>query len=177
MSIEALPDPPAPPEVERRIRLYGYQWIGLALLAVVPSLAIAGFFGARPTTETVENAGLALSVTYPDRLRYLQFDDIQVRVVNTSDAPLDTLHVALDSALANRFLEVSATPPFERPYELTLTDLAPGETRFAVIALRANEYGRHEGELTLRGGGSSASPTPHASVAALVVPLAIRVFP
>jgi hypothetical protein len=178
MSVEHLPEPPQPPDVRRRIRLYPYQWIGLGLLALVPVLAIGGFFGEALRTERSEDGGVELVVTYPSRLRYLQLHQIQIRVVNGSAAPLDTLRLSLDSALANRFLDVTTTPSLERPYELTLTDLLPGEERLALVDLRANEYGRHEGDIRVSG-ALAAPDSAHAqgSVRNLHVPLSIRVFP
>ena len=46
-----LPEPPPPPETPRRVKLYVYQWIGLAFLVSLPVLAWAGVFGERWRVE------------------------------------------------------------------------------------------------------------------------------
>jgi hypothetical protein len=169
MSLEEMPDPPPPPEVPRHVRFHRYQWVGLTLLAVLPLLAIAGVFGETWRVESASGAGLEVSTRYPDRYRYKQLTSVEVWLTNTSAAVLDTVTVALDTALANRFSTVRALPAFADPYETEVTNVAPGETRLVVIELQSERYGRHEGDLVVRG--------PPTLPDTLVLPLSILIFP
>lgn len=165
MSPDELPEPPPPPEAPRRIRLYRFQWIGLAILVVVPILAIAGVFGSRATTHRAASATLDVTARIPARFRYLQIVAMDVTVRNRSPAPLDTVRVALDTALATRFSMLSATPPFTDAFESVVTALAPGESRLVRIELRGARVGRHAGVLRVIGSDS------------VVVPVRILIFP
>lgn len=165
MSLDHLPDPPGPPEAPRHVRLYRFQWIGLPLLAIVPILALAGAFGESWRVEEATSASLDATVHYPSRYRYKQLNSIEVWVTNRGAAAVDTLTVALDSALANRFSTVRAIPSFREPWEVELTDVLPGETRLVVIELQGERYGRHVGDLELMG------------LDTVAVPLSIRIFP
>lgn len=165
MPVEQLPDPPAPPDAPRRLRLYRYQWVGVAFLLVLPALAVAGVFGESFRTATASGPGARLEVTYPHRFRYKQLNSIEARVRNTSGARVDTLRLVLDSAFASRFSTVRAIPAFERPWEVALTDVAPGETRLVVVEIQGEHYGRHEGSFRLAGTDTVG------------VPLSVRIFP
>lgn len=151
MALEDLPDPPSPPDAPRHVRLHPHQWIGLALLAVLPILALMGLFGETWETEVARGRGLDVVVGYPDRYRYKQVNSLEVELRSTSGQPLDTLAVALDTAFVRRFSGVSANPPFIRPFVSHVTDLEPGESRLVVIELQGERYGRHEGVLTVSG--------------------------
>ncbi len=165
MPVEELPDPPAPPSLPRRIRLYRYQWVGLGLIVALPVLALAGVFGESWRSEEARGADVEAAVTWPERFRYKQVNSIEVRVRNTSSRVLDTMTVALDTALAGRFSTVRAIPSFTRPYETDLTDLRPGETSLVLVEIQAERYGRHEGTLSVI----------HRDT--VRIPISIRIFP
>lgn len=135
------------------------------MLAGVTTLAVAGAFGMsrselRASSGTIEVSGRAART-----LRYGQLGSIELRVRNRSERLLDTVRVALDTALAARFTGVAATPPMDRPYVVSLAALAPGETRLVVIELDTERYGLHTGSLTI-----TARDT-------LTIPLSIRILP
>lgn len=165
MSLEQLPDPPPPPDAPRHVRFYRYQWAGLFLVAAFPVLALAGVFGETWRVEERSGAALDVTVRYPDRYRYKQLNSLEVWVTNTSRVPVDTVTVAVDTALANRFSTVRALPPFAAPYRTGLADLAPDETRLVLVELQGEQYGRHDGAVEVMGPDT------------LRVPLSIRIFP
>lgn len=165
MPVDPQPEPPPPPRTPRRVRLYAFQWFGIALLAVMPLLAALGQLGETWDEATMSGEVLAVSVRWPTRFRYKQLNSITVQVQNVGAATRDTVTVSLDTALANRFSTVRAIPAFARAYEAELTDLRPGESRLVVMELQAEEYGRHAGALTIASGES------------LRMPLSIRIFP
>lgn len=165
MPLHSLPDPPDPPQAPRRFRLYPYQWVGLALLAMLPLLALAGVFGETWAETSVSSSDLAVTVRYPSSYRYKQLNSIEVRVRNTSPAVLDTARVAVDTAFANGFSSVRAIPALIRAYETEVLNLRPNESRLVVIELQGERYGRHAGLLRV-----IASDT-------LQVPLSITIFP
>ena len=164
MSSSDLPEPPPPPETRRRAKLYVYQWIGLAVLAVLPVLAGAGVLGESFRTQRLTAGAIDVAVTYSSRLRYWQVNQIEVQVRNTSATALDTVRVSLDSAFALRFANVVSQPGFDSPFEVAV-DIPPRQARVILIEIRADRYGRHSGLLTI-----SAADTAR-------VPLAITVFP
>lgn len=165
MSEKDLPEPPQLPDAPRHVRVYRYQWVGLVVLTVFPLLAALDVFGEHWTVERMDGVSLEATVRYPDRYRYKQLNSVTVQLTNTSGVTLDTVRVQLDTALANRFSTVTSTPSFDEPYSVPLTGVAPGETRWVVIELQGEEYGRHEGELRIVGGDT------------LRLPLSIRIFP
>lgn len=149
--------PPAAPDLPRRLRLYTSQWIGMPLLLLIPVLALFGVFGESRHVVTARTGELAVEAEYPARNRYGMLADLRLAVTNTTAAALDTVTVVLDSAYATRFSSLTAIPDFERAYVIELTDLQPAETRRVRIELEGNEYGLHRGELRVgvRGAGTA----------------------
>ena len=160
-----LPEPPPPPETPRRAKLYVYQWVGLALLALLPLFASVGLFGESWEKVRSARGALDVQVSYPDRLRYWQVNQIELQVRNVSAAPLESVRVSLDTAFAFRFANVTSQPPFATAFELTIEEIPSNQTRPVWIEIRADRFGRHAGMLTI----SSADTVR--------VPLSITVFP
>lgn len=163
---DRLTDPPRAPRIPRRISLYTYQWIGMAVLAALPVLALFGVFGERWRSTHVASGAIEASVTWPTAFRYLMVNAIDVQVRNRSGTAIDTLTIALDTAYANRFSAVTAIPTFSAAYEVGLSAIAPGETRHVRIEIRGEEYWSHSGSLTI----ATRSDT-------LIVPLTTMIFP
>lgn len=166
MPQDDLPEPPPPPEISRRVRLYVFQWIGLGLLGLLPLLALTGVFGVSGRQAEVRGAGLTILTRFPSRLRYNQPGRIEIEVHNRSSRALDSVVIELDSALGNRFGDLRAVPELERPYRLRLDPLSPSASRAAFIELRAQRHGHHRGDLVVT-----------APAETLRIPLRIRVFP
>lgn len=160
------PEPPPAPEILRRIRLYRYQWIGLAALAAFPILAVFGVFGGSPATSELRGRGIEVVVRAPTRMRDTQLERIEVRLRNLSATDLDTVRIALDTGFASRFSDVRGIPDFDRPFELTPGGVPANGTAIAFIELRAERRGRQSGTLTITAGADT-----------LRVPLRVLVYP
>lgn len=166
MPLDNSPEPPRPPQTSRRIKLYRYQWVGVAALAALPVLAVAGLFGESSRVGEVHGGTIEAAARSPALMRYNQLDKIEVRVRNVSSAGLDTVRVTLDTGFASRFSSVRAIPELERPYELALTNVPPNGTGIAVFEMRAEHRGRHRGTLAITAGRET-----------LRVPLNVLVYP
>lgn len=146
---DSLPDPPAPPEIRRRVSLYSFQWIGLPFLLAIPVLALFGVFGERRNAAHAADGALEVSIEYPAVLRYRMLGAIDLRVRNRSASAIDTVTVALDTAYAARFSNLNAAPPITTAFQIELLDVPPDGTRRVRIELQADRYWSHSGHLTV----------------------------
>lgn len=166
MSTDELPDPPDAPSIERGISIARYQVIGLALLAMLPLLALAGSFGDRWDSRNAAAGSLDVSLRYPTVFRYKTINSFAVHVTNRGTTALDTVTVALDTTYASGFSTVTAVPPFSGSFEVDLVDLPPGQTKLVRIEIQGERYWRHAGELT----ASSGPDTVRVPVSTFVFP-------
>jgi hypothetical protein len=140
----SLPDAP---DIDRRIRIPAFRAIGMAVIALIPVLAVAGVFGERWSRATAHGASLEVGVEFPTRCRYRMLNSVTATVTNRSPRTIDTVTVRLDTAYALRFSTVVFTPAAQEAYSVPLTAIASGETRLVVIELQGERYGRHAGRL------------------------------
>jgi hypothetical protein len=140
---------------------------GLAVIVLVPALAVAGVFGESWEQSAAESPNLSVRIEFPSRFRYKVLQSLTASITNRSAHAIDTIHVRLDSSYALRFSAVTLTPPAERVYEVALRHVAPGETRQVVIEVRGERYGRHAGRLRI---SSTSGDT-------LAIPVHSVVFP
>jgi hypothetical protein len=151
-----LAQPSPPPDSPRRFRLHRFQLIGIPVVFLLPvALALAGLLGKATITVRAESTSVVATIRYPSRLGYEQLGTMEVWVENVTRAAIDTVTVAIDTAYANRFFQMVATPPFEESYSLSMVGLAPGERRLANIEVQAEQYGIHEGELRVIAGDTA----------------------
>lgn len=164
---EKPPEPPPPPEIDRRLRLYPWQWIGLPILVLIPVLALFGVFGH--TWAEVRDAGadVEMEIRYPSRFRYKELQAMYVSVRNRSDRVLDTVTVAFDTAYINRFSTVTFKPDISRAYEVELTDLMPGDVRLIMVEIQGEAYWGHHGAISAR---HSDSDTAEVHVSTFIFP-------
>ena len=149
---------PEPPELHQtRLILGTAQWIGLPLILLVVILAAAGAFGERWERARMTGSGIDARVEYPSRFRYKMINSVVIDVRNTSRAAIDTIRVRVDTAYLARFSTLMFVPSAEHVYEIPLVDVRPGETRRATIEIQAEQYGRHEGRLSIAAGPDSIS--------------------
>lgn len=134
-------------------------------LAILPLMAGFGLFGERWSTVDARTPSLELSLTYPTRFRYKQLNQLELWVRNTGARTTDTLRVSLDTAFARMFSTITAIPPLDEAYALSLLPIAPGDTRLAIVEIQAERYGRHRGTLRVAGADTAA------------IPLTISIFP
>lgn len=152
------PQPPPPPEIDRRFRLYPWQWVGLPILVLIPVLALFGVFGHTRGAARAMTSALELDIQYSTRYRFKEIQPMYVRVRNRSDRTLDTVTVAFDTAYVARFSTVTFRPDISRSFEVELTDLRPGEVRLVAVELQGEMYWRHQGLVSSwHAGGDTAS--------------------
>jgi hypothetical protein len=132
--------------------------LGLGLLALVPLLSLLGVFGPARETAGATGDGLALSVSYPTRLRYFTFSSAQVTVQNVSGQALPELTVEIDRSYLEAFGEVALSPVPEtitaEVFEVTFDEVPPGEARVVLISLRAQGLLGHAGQVSAQAEGA-----------------------
>jgi hypothetical protein len=126
--------------------------LGVLALAVLPVLALLGFFGESGAEQTLSGEALELHVSYPTRLRYKRIDTVEVRVRNVSGEPIDRVVVKFDEGYIEEFSSVHFTPSISRAYEVELKDVQPDEERLVSVEIQAEEYWRHRGTVTVEAG-------------------------
>lgn len=151
-----MPDNPKPPDMppfNRGLNIPPYQMIGMALMFIIPVLALLGVFGNTQTSSQEEDNVLDVEVIYPTRLRYKMIDSLIISVENTSNTMLDTITVEVDQDYISRFSTVQFTPSVKSvtndAYIVELSDVAPGETRIVSVMLQAEQYGPHAGTVNV----------------------------
>ena len=142
-------EPPAVPDIERRLALTRKQRIGLPLLAAVPLLALLGFFGERARTRHIESASFNVDITYPLRFRYRQIQPLRVSVKNTWRDTIDTVRVSFDTAYISRFSSVRFDPSITSAYVVPITHLTPLSSGLVSVELWGERYGMHYGTITV----------------------------
>jgi hypothetical protein len=132
--------------------LYPYQWVGFAVILLIPILALFGVFGESFAQVQQSSQDMALDVDYAIRNRYRMGSNLQVAVQNLSDQPIPSLTVSISRDYVDKFAEVTFSPSVARisdsAYEVDLTEIQPGESRVITVELEAEEYGQHQGTIT-----------------------------
>lgn len=146
MSPNRSQDPPPLPDFQRRIRLYRFQWVGLAVLALLPGLAMAGLLGDRRHAVHARGQATSASITFPPRLRYGQLDRIELRLHSSRPA---AARILIDSAFAGRFSDIRAIPELDDAYAVHLDSLQPGGEQRVRIEIKGARYGTHRGSFTV----------------------------
>lgn len=148
------------PDIPGRIRLWGYQWFGVFFLFLIPVLALFGVFG-EGTKEMRETAqGLEAVIRYPTVARYGQSGSLQIELINRSDQAMDDLKTVFTADYIHQFSDVSFVPESIRTYEVHVGTLAPGRSRFVLVQMKANQYGRHDGEVRVLNSTSDLMSVP-----------------
>jgi hypothetical protein len=160
-------DPPQPPEVKERFRLPLIEAIGMAILAILPILALFGIFEPKPTRVELSNQDLKAEITYPTRLRYKLKESLEVKVTNASQQAVDEINVAIDEEYLKGFSPKFHPVPQADVGVMKLRDIGPGETAVARVELEAEEYGTHRGAATVSQAGMDVIAT---SISTFVIP-------
>src|SRR5690554_5420584 len=100
---QEIPQPPQPPQMERKIQLYPYQWIGVPLLFLLPVLALVGAFGGRSSTVSAANEAVQLQVEYPARTRYRMIEPLIIGTTNLTGQGSITMTVTISRAYIEQF--------------------------------------------------------------------------
>jgi hypothetical protein len=142
-----LHEPTQPPQTRPRFAFTRKQRLGLPLLAAIPVLTLFGVFGERREMARAISPSVEMTVHYPSRFRYRQVQSLDISVRNVSGRSLDTVRVSLDTAYISRFSSVRIEPAPHLAFVVTLTDLAPEETRLITAELWGERYGSHHGRI------------------------------
>jgi len=142
------PQPPKPPEMQRRMQFYPIQLIGMPFIFLIPVLAILGVFDTGTKTVETSNSSLEMLVEYPRSCRYKNVVLLEVFVTNTSSEAIPTVTVSYDREYFESFSETAFMPSEETvtqdAYEIELQDLKAGDTQYIQTHLRCEAYGQHE---------------------------------
>lgn len=153
------PEPPTPPEVPRRLRFHRLQLIGVPLLAVLPVLALVGVFSPRTLEAGGVSGSVGLTVRYPATLRYQMQGRLEIRARNLGDTPAQ-LAVEVERQYADRFEGLAFTPAVTEAttgsYRVELGTVPAGASRSVSVEIRADDYWRSSGTVTLRSQDAAA---------------------
>lgn len=141
--------PPQPPDIDARVSLPPFHWVGLLVLFALPLLALVGVFGESKARVELQNDTLALDLSYYDRFRYKLLNPIEMEITNRSGQPLERLLIRFDPAYIDQFSTVVFKPDLKEVYTVELTDIQPGESRQVRVELQGERYGLHQGTITL----------------------------
>lgn len=151
-SDKKIPQPPQPPDVERKLQFYPWQIAGIFLIALVPILALFNVFGETFETTSAASAELEVSVSYPSRYTYRMTNPVQISIHNISSQAIPTVTVRIDRSYLESFSNITFTPSAKTitgdAYEVELTDLKAGETQRVVAEIQAEKYGSHKAFIT-----------------------------
>lgn len=156
--------PPSPPEQTRHIRLYRWQWVSMALMVLLPMLAVFGVFDKKAIVARTATSELAMEVQYYSKLRYKKGNRLLVSVVNTSRRMLDRVTITCDSAYLAAYEEPSFLPSATRAYSVDIDSLAPGERRDVSIEGRIEQMWNNSGYVTAIAGNNRLSVAVHTFV-------------
>lgn len=146
---DLLAETPQPPEVRPRLRFRRIELFGIAVMALLPAAALLGAFGPAMGHERGQAGAISIEAEYPKRLRTAMFDRISVRLTNRSDRPAADLAVSFDPEFLHAFSHIAFSPEPEHAYVVQVPEIAPGETRLIEIGVKAEEYGLHEGRISV----------------------------
>ncbi len=165
------PEPPQPPEIQRKVQFSRTQLIGVPLLMLLPILALFGVFDDSLHTATEQSPGVELMVEYPTRTRYKAPQSLEVSVRNTSAEALDDVTVTFDRAYIDAFEDVTFTPDVseisDQVYQVQLDDVPPGDMRRITVDLKPRSYGTQRGTIAV---SSTNSGEPQVAVDTFVFP-------
>lgn len=149
------PRPPQPPEFQRRLHLYPYQYLLIPLLFLIPVLAILGVFGETIVTQAADNPALSVQVEYSSRTRHKVSAPLKVFVTNQTNDDMTNLNVQFDRDYIDAFLWLSFLPVVtsvtDEAYIVTIEDLPAGQTQAVTVDLKAEKLGAFSGTVTVEG--------------------------
>lgn len=139
--------PPSAPEMTRRLNFGRFQAVGALIVVAIPIMALAGLFGETWGRTSKANGELAVNVSYPERFRYKQINQIVVTVENLGTEPVDTVAVDFDAGYVLQFSSPLFIPSAVESFRVPITDLDPGASALVLLKIQGEEYGRHTGEI------------------------------
>jgi hypothetical protein len=141
------PYPPDVPDMERRVRFYPRQAVGLIVLALIPILAMLGLAGEHRTELGAASSVLQVTVEYPTRMRVTRHGVLRLEATNRSGGQLGPVRILLPASYRSGFADRELTRTATPDGEVVLPALGPGEAGTAHVDLLAQRAGRHHGTL------------------------------
>lgn len=148
-STEGHPQPPAPPELERRIALRPPHAIGGAALLVIVILAATGVFDDSEVEYRGFIDGAGIVVTAPSQVRFKREAIIEIAIED--DRNIDSLRVLIDEVYLQRFKSVRPLPVPAGGDRRSISFGVAG----ARIEMNAVRAGAARGRLTIEAAGDS----------------------
>jgi hypothetical protein len=136
-------------------------------MALVPLLALAGFFGERRERQQDARGPLLVSARVPTRLRYRQRMRLDLSVTNRGAGVMDDVRVRIDSSYLDRFSGVSLSPEPSPDGAVRFGSLAPHESVRLTVTLEGERAGTHRGTATAT---DASSDTARVSLTSTVFP-------
>ena len=152
-----LPEPPAAP---RSVRFRGTHLAGLVLVIAAPVLSAVGVLQPQQDSAAASDSRLAVSVSYPQRMRYRTSEWLTVDIHNRSGQPVDGVTVQLDPEYIRAFDPVLVAPSPRDAFNIDVGRLDPGKTRQVALRLQAEEYGRRRGWVRVHAGDQAPLEMP-----------------
>jgi hypothetical protein len=148
--------------------------LGMTLIAAIPLCAVFGVFGPSSETRSATTELMELTVEYPTRCRYEVVEMLDVQVTNRTGRVLEGVTVVFAPSYMDGFSQASFTPTPQRPFEVNLHPLQPGQTARVSGEIQGQRYGRYSGQVTARigTGGPEAGPA-----AAVSIDVSTLIFP
>ncbi|MEZ0326110.1 MAG: hypothetical protein ACAH95_09400 [Fimbriimonas sp.] len=157
---EPIP-PPKPPEIEREIKFYPNQLIGLPIIALLPILALFKVFDSTLDTVQSSSDGLALSVHYPTKIRYRTAEPMQITIKNETGSDQTELDIHISREYLDKFKKVTFEPDIEDidkdSYVVELKDVKADEERRVDLELETDIIGNHSCKVWASTEGAEAS--------------------
>jgi hypothetical protein len=148
-----IQQPPSAPPMKRAFRMYPFQYVGIAIVILIPILALFGVFGESFAEIEQSNDDLRVEITYATRYRYKMINSLTISIENRSVQTLSPLTVEVSRDYVNQFSTVAFSPSETRvthaAYEVVLQDVIPGAVRVVTVELQGENYGSHDGNVTV----------------------------
>lgn len=155
---ESLPQPPAPPPFERRLRFGWTQIVGVSLLALLPIAATTGLLGTIERETSARSGALTIEARYPSTIHYKGSYTLVFDVRNDGEQALRDVHLRFEHAYLKGFGGLRFTPQASlldgEHTTVSLGEIDAGTTRRVLLELQASDYGRSRGSVTAVSEGS-----------------------
>jgi hypothetical protein len=138
----------------------------MALLAVVPILAVLGAFEPKDEQTKASGTTLELALRYPSLSRHKALEQIEIEITNLTAAAMPTVVVSLDRRFLGGFSKLAFLPEPQSAYRFEMRNVLPGETRQIAIELEAERVGRFKGDVAAR----NAQETVRANASTFILP-------
>lgn len=164
------PEPPQPPNTKHKISFYRHQIIGMAVIILIPVLALFGLFGETRGKIKASSDDFSIEVEYPERFRYKTIQALDITVENTSEVS-QIATVTIDKDYISRFSNVTFSPQpknvTDKAYIFEVGPISPRDKEVIAGEVQAEQYGRFEGVV---GAGLGTTTTSTVTLTTISLP-------